>query len=90
MTQSLDAWWIRSFRRLFELEADGGASPSKLAARWLVLDQHVFPSARRPRWTIGFELTESIVHFLDDADIRAKDMAYARIQWASAREWLNA
>ena len=89
MSASLDKWWREAFERLLDAEQYGGVEPSSLAARWMALDRHVYPTDPRGSWSLGFKLPEKIAHFLDDADIRSKDERYAQSQWAHAREWLN-
>jgi hypothetical protein len=86
----LDHWWRVMFAKMLDAEMSGRASPKTVESRWLVLNLHAGPTRRRPRWVIGFDIPEHISHFLDDADIRTKDAAYAQHQWAAAREWLNA
>jgi hypothetical protein len=81
----VDDWWRRQFARLLARE-QAGDDPTKLIGRWLVLDMMAF--ARR-RHRLSFEVPELIAHFLDDADIRAKDRRYAERQRASAQEWIN-
>ena len=80
-----DAWWKRQFSRLLSLE-QAGRDPKKLENRYLLLASRTWGDRR---WTVSFEVPHDVYHFLDDADIRAKDQGYAEHQRRIASEWLN-
>jgi hypothetical protein len=85
-SEELRDFWFRQFRRHFEAE-ERGADPSDLVYRWLSLDAMTW-NDRGPR--VQIDLSDHVRHFLDDADIRSKDAAYADQQRRRVRKWLNA
>jgi hypothetical protein len=82
----LREFWFRQFRRHFDAE-ERGVDPSGFVYRWLSLDAMTWDDCG-PR--VEVDLNEDVRHFLDDADIRAKDSAYAEQQRQRVRKWLDA
>ena len=85
-SDQLRDFWFRQFRKQLEAECNG-VDPIALEQRWLALDAMTWAD-RGPRTQIA--LTEDVRHFLDDADIRSKDHAYAEEQRRRVRLWLDA
>jgi hypothetical protein len=85
-SDQLRDFWFRQFRRHFEAE-EVGVDPAGLSTRWLAIDAMTW-ERRGPR--VQIEIPEDVTHFLDDADIRAKDQSYASHQRRKVREWLDA
>jgi len=79
-------FWLRQFRKYLEAE-QSGSDPANFAVRWLALDAMTW-DRRGPR--IAIDIPEDVAHFLDDADIRAKDRSYADHQRIRVTTWLNA
>jgi hypothetical protein len=85
-SEELRQFWFRQFRRHFEAE-EFGVDPILLVYRWLSLDAMTWDD-RGPR--VEIDLNDDVRHFLDDADIRAKDSSYAAQQRRRVRQWLDA
>jgi hypothetical protein len=85
-SEELRQFWFRQFRRHLEAE-EYGVDPAAFVYSWLALDAMTWDD-RGPRVQIG--LTEDVRHFLDDADIRAKDTSYGDEQRRRVRRWIDA
>jgi hypothetical protein len=79
-------FWFRQFRRHLEAE-ERGVDPALFVYRWLTLDAMTWLN-RGPR--VQIDAPETVLHFMDDADIRAKDATYGERQRAEVRKWLDA